>query len=85
MLTIAVNGIRRGFPVGGTPGMLLGSDCVHCKDNRDYYSQPVYLLVMCEAKDELVDNPIDAHGSADKLQRCVIGVVEDEVIQIEFA
>lgn len=65
--------------------MLLVSDCVHGKDNRDHYSQPVYLLVMREAKVELIDNPIDAHGSADQLQFCVVGIVEDKVIKIELA
>lgn len=81
MLTMAVNGMRRYFPVGGIPGILASQ---YRSERQHRYSQPVDLFVMCKAKDELVDNPINAHGSADELKGCIIGVVEYEMIQIEF-
>lgn len=38
---------------------------------------------MREAEDELVDDAVDCDGAADELQRCVGGVVEDEVVPVE--
>lgn len=49
------------------------------------YPQPVNLFVVCETKDELVDHPIDAHSSANEFKCCVIGIVEDEMVEIELA
>lgn len=62
------------------------SECINterCK--RRGHSQPVNLLVVREAKDELVDNSINAYSPTDEFKRCIVGVVEYEMIEIEFA
>lgn len=40
---------------------------------------------MGERENELVNDAIRAHRSANQLQGCVVGVVEDEVVKIEVA
>ena len=45
--------------------------------------QPVDHSVVGEAENELVDDSISADGSADKLELCVLRIVEDEMVCIE--
>lgn len=40
---------------------------------------------MREGEYELVYDPVDTHRATDKLQGCVIGIIEDEMIQVEIA
>lgn len=40
---------------------------------------------MREAEDEFVYHAVNPHGSADEFQTRVVGVVEDEVVQVELA
>lgn len=40
---------------------------------------------MSETKDELVHNPVNANRATDQLERCIIRVAVDEVIQVEVA
>lgn len=40
---------------------------------------------MRETEDEFVYHTVNPHGSADEFQARVVGVVEDEVVQVELA
>lgn len=77
-----------GFPgwwdTGDSSGHLLSLPWLKGIVNIDY-SQPVHLLVVGEAEDEFIDNPVNTHRSANKFKRSVVGIVEDEIIEIEFA
>lgn len=49
------------------------------------YSQPVDFFHMGQRENELVNNPIGANGPADELQRGVVRVVEDKMVEVEMA
>lgn len=40
---------------------------------------------MSEAENELIHNAIRPNGTADKLQFCIFRVVEDKMVEVEFA
>jgi hypothetical protein len=46
-------------------------------------SHPIDDLVVCKAKDKLVNNTINADCPADEFHGCVFGVVEYEMIAVE--
>jgi len=88
MFTTDVNGTLTAFPVGGTPGNLQSKQQLvriqyWARRCREVHLQPVDLFGMCKRKDELVDNPINAHCSAHKLQFRIIGIIEDEMVPVE--
>lgn len=48
------------------------------------YSQPVNLFVMGNTEVELVNHSINSNRSTDEFETCIVGVVEDEVMQVEL-
>lgn len=67
IFTIAVIGMRRDFPVGGIPGILLLSTWVvafglWCDD-----LQPVNFLIMSQTEDKLVYYPICPNSTTDEI------------------
>jgi hypothetical protein len=46
---------------------------------------PIHLFHMSEAKNELVDNSICTDRPADEFKCCIVGITEDEVIEIKMA
>lgn len=40
---------------------------------------------MSQTEDELIYDPIGAHGAAHELEARIVGVVEDEVVEVEMA
>lgn len=82
MLTTEVNGTRRYLPVGGIPGILSDYQvCPRRKNGGD--SHPVHLLQVGEDENELIDDSIRSYRSADQFQGRIVGVVENEVIEVK--
>lgn len=53
------------------------------KQDGESNSQPIHNTIMRKREDELVHDAIDAHGTADELERRVGGVAEDEALAVE--
>lgn len=54
------------------------------QDTQNNHLQPVNLFVVSKRKDEFVHNSISTNSAADQVQRCIIGVAVNEVIQVEI-
>lgn len=83
ILTTEVNGTRRCLPVGGIPG-ILETDQVRQEANLSYWDlHPVHLPNVGEHENELIDDSVRSHGPTDQFQSCIVGIIENEVMEVK--
>lgn len=81
---MAVNGILKYFPVGGTPGRLITVSTSTQFGILSWNLQPINFLSVRQLENEFIDDTIHSNSPADQLQFSVARILENEVIPIKL-